>query len=311
MENNKIFRFWVTSSMRDFHVVLGVSAVACWLIGNLSQSPKMHTMSDIVTLFTIIHFFIHSYFHRQQKFVSDNQKMYSLPKKKIAKTGGMFLALFVVLVGIGIAVVKEIYSGTLLAKLKAMYMYLMSKFFGAVFETDGLGRDELYFKDHTDMLGAMNGIAAKADSPWENIVNSIQTVLVVIGVILLIVLCVALIVNYVRNMVSGMKVNGKKYVEKNVSDREESLWGKSSKREKLLDFSPTAKARRIYRRCINKQKGRRQAIPDYMTPAEIENMVSLPADVKYRELHNIYEKARYSEQGCTEDDVKRAKTLNV
>ncbi|MGN0405531.1 MAG: DUF4129 domain-containing protein [Bariatricus sp.] len=311
MENNVLLRFWVNSSMRNFHVTMGVLAVAVHMVGKLSKTPELFALADMVALFAIIHFFIHSYFHRQQKFLSDNQRVYSLPKKKIARTGSLFLIGFLVAVSVGMAVVKEIYSGTLLDKLKAMFFYLLGTLLGSVFDSDGLGRDELMLQDNTDLLGVMNQFSQKSDSPWDNLINSIQTILIVVGVIFLVVLCIMMIVNYVRRLIGGAKFDVKGQRGLDVNDREESLRGKNAKHEKILDFSPNAKARRIYRRSINRQRKRGQVVPEWMTPSEIENMVSLCGEEKHRELHQIYEKARYSETGCTEEDAQRAKALKV
>ena len=41
MENNILIRFWVSRPMRDFHVTLGVAAVAAHVIGNLSKNPAL------------------------------------------------------------------------------------------------------------------------------------------------------------------------------------------------------------------------------------------------------------------------------
>ena len=129
MENNFIYRLWIKSSMRDFHVTLGVLTVVARVVGQLSKHSELYAVADIIAIFAILHFFIHGYFYRQQKFLTDNQRVYSLPKKKIAKTGGVFLCGFVVAVSVGMAVVKEIYSGTLFAKLKAMLFYILGIIF--------------------------------------------------------------------------------------------------------------------------------------------------------------------------------------
>lgn len=311
MENNFVYRLWVKSSMRDFHVVLAVLAVATQVVGRLSGHSELFAVADIIALFTILHYFVHGYFHRQQQFLSDNQRVYSLPKKKIAKTGSLFLCGFLVAVSVGMAVVKEIYTGTLWAKIKAMFLYLLGVMFGAILDTDGLGKDELLLQDNTNLLGVMNQFSPKTDSPWDNIMNMVQSVLVVIGIIFLLVLCVVMIVNYVRRLLgkAGFELKGGRGLD--VNDREESIRERGAKRESILDFSPNAKTRRIYRRAINKQRRRGQAVPEWMTPSEIETMVAIAGDEQHMELHRIYEKARYSETGCTEEDAKRAKTLKV
>lgn len=68
MENNFFFQFWVSRSLRDFHVVLSVVAVCSQVIGAVSGNQNISSFGDIIALFTILHFFLHGYFYRQQNF---------------------------------------------------------------------------------------------------------------------------------------------------------------------------------------------------------------------------------------------------
>lgn len=311
MENNKILRLWVSSSMRDFHVFLAVAAVATWLIGNLSKNPNMHILSDCLTWFTILHYFLHGYFYRQQKFLSNNQKNYSLPKKKIARCGGIFLCGFLICVCIGMAVVREIYTGTFLAKLKAIVYYVLAKVFGIMIENGGLENDGLHVNHNVSILDELALVSQKADSPWERLVDHVQSVLIMIGIVVILMLLILVIVNYIRRIFEKKKLDVENHSGKNIEDREVSLWGSAKTREKFLDFSPAAKTRRIYRKCINRHRKGGRMIQEWMSPSEIERLVAIPKEENYQELHEIYEKARYSEFGCTEEEAKRAKNLKI
>ena len=311
MENNFFVRFWVTRSMRDFHVTLAVIAVVAKVIGAISHNAALPVIGDVVALFGIIHYFFHGYFHRQQQFLINNMRTYSLPKKKIARIGSGFLGGFMLLVCIGMAVVRELYTGTLLAKLKIFFSYIMKTILDALFGTDGLGTDDHIIQNNYDLIGAMNSIAAKEETPWENFINAVQTVLIIIGVIMLVVLIVMFAVNAVRNVLSKAGITVKKNVGKETSDREESLRGTAVRRDKLLDFSANAKIRRIYRKVINRQRRKGQTVPEWMTPAEIESHVAIPENQQARQLHEIYEKARYSESGASDEEARQVGKLVV
>lgn len=311
MENNKLFLFWKNSTMRDFHVSLAVIAVASHMVGRLSKNEYAFVLADVIALFTIFHYFVHGYLYHQHKFLTDNQRVYSLPKKKIARTGTIFLTAFLFVVSVTIAIVKEIYSGTLVEKIKTIFLYLVGTFFGSLLETGGLGEDELLLQNNYDLIGTLNQISAKTDSPWEKVISSVQTFLIVVGVIFLLVLCVAAIAGYIRKMIAGTRVIVRDEQGREVKDREEKIKNVSAKREHILDFSPTAKARRIYRKYIHRQRKKGQVLSESLTPAEIEKLVAMPEEEKYLTLHQIYEKARYSEFGCTEEEAQKVKTLKV
>ena len=71
---------------------------------------------------------------------------------------------------------------------------------------------------------------------------------------------------------------------------------KKSGKLKLLDFSPNAFIRRKYMKTIKKAK--KSAPDEWLAPEEIESF----AGVENKTLHHVYEKARYSREGCTAED---------
>lgn len=310
MENNFFFQFWVSRSLRDFHVVLSVVAVCSQVIGAVSGNQNISSFGEIIALFTILHFFLHGYFYRQQKFLSDNMRVYSLPKKKIARTGSLFLLLFLTCICIGMAIVREIYSGTLLEKVKFLFLYLFQSLFGHLFQSDGLGKGELLTQEN-HLLGVMNQVSSKTDSAWDNLINQVQTVLILLGILLLIVLCIFAVVSFVRRITAKTHLQIKQVVRKDTIDQEKQLRGAASSKEKLLDFSPVAKIRRTYRRCINQRRRKNQSIPQWMSPKEVEQLVSVPEEMAYQQLHALYEKARYSQSGCSQEDVQTVKKLKI
>lgn len=310
MENNFFFQFWVSRSLRDFHVVLSVVAVCSQVIGAVSGNQNISSFGEIIALFTILHFFLHGYFYRQQKFLSDNMRVYSLPKKKIARTGSLFLLLFLTCICIGMAIVREIYSGTLLEKIKSLFLYLFQSLLDQAFQSDGLGKGDMISQENT-LFGAMNQISAKPDSAWENLINQIQTILILLGILLLIVLCIFAVVSFVRRIAAKAHLQIKQVVRKDTIDQEKQLRRTASSKEKLLDFSPVAKIRRAYRRCINQRRRKNQSIPQWMSPKEVEQLVSVPEEMAYQQLHALYEKARYSQSGCSQEDVQTVKKLKI
>ncbi len=310
MENNFFFQFWVSRSLRDFHVVLSVVAICSQIIGAVSGNQNISSFGEIIALFTILHFFLHGYFYRQQKFLSDNMRVYSLPKKKIARTGSLFLLLFLTCICIGMAIVREIYSGTLLEKIKSLFLYLFQSLLGQAFQSDGLGKGEMISQENT-LFGAMNQISAKPDSAWENLINQIQTILILLGILLLIVLCIFAVVSFVCRIAAKAHLQIKQVVRKDTIDQEKQLRRTASSKEKLLDFSPVAKIRLAYRRCINQRRRKNQSIPQWMSPKEVEQLVSVPEEMAYQQLHALYEKARYSQSGCSQEDVQTVKKLKI
>ncbi len=67
-------------------------------------------------------------------------------------------------------------------------------------------------------------------------------------------------------------------------------------------LSPSQQIRRRYKRVI--RKAAKAAPSRWGTPTEIEHQAAVAQDGQMQTLHGYYEKARYSEGGCTQEDLK-------
>lgn len=76
-------------------------------------------------------------------------------------------------------------------------------------------------------------------------------------------------------------------------------------------FHPNAVIRKRFKKQIKKgnASGKKAGspIPGSLTPAELEQYANLPDDERTRLLHELYEKARYSKDGCTKEDAAALK----
>ena len=85
------------------------------------------------------------------------------------------------------------------------------------------------------------------------------------------------------------------------SEARESLAKKKREPDRL--FSPNKKIRRLYKKTIQKADKIRPRGTE--TPFELEEKAGLSENAKMQELHKYYEKARYSEEGCTKEEAER------
>ena len=94
-------------------------------------------------------------------------------------------------------------------------------------------------------------------------------------------------------------VDRRDLVENLPEDERTTVRGRAQKRDRpgFLDRSPTAAVRRKYRKTL--LHAAKEPPARWMSPAEAEAHAKLQNDA----LHVVYEKARYSEKGCTKDDL--------
>ena len=70
-----------------------------------------------------------------------------------------------------------------------------------------------------------------------------------------------------------------------------------------FSFHPNAYIRKKYKKTIQKGSKSNSDIPTSYTPTELEHYANLDETNETTTLHNLYEKARYSKQGCTKEDA--------
>ncbi|MGN0439612.1 MAG: hypothetical protein ACI4HH_02415, partial [Hominenteromicrobium mulieris] len=94
-------------------------------------------------------------------------------------------------------------------------------------------------------------------------------------------------------------VDRRDLVENLPEDERTTVRERAQKRDRpgFLDRSPTAAVRRKYRKTL--LHAAKEPPARWMSPAEAEAHAKLQNDA----LHIVYEKARYSEKGCTKDDL--------
>ncbi|MGI6255667.1 MAG: hypothetical protein ACOYJZ_08545 [Acutalibacter sp.] len=91
------------------------------------------------------------------------------------------------------------------------------------------------------------------------------------------------------------------FLSRDAQEQEEELPAQRQKRPALWDRSPTAQVRRKYRRTVLRTAKERP--PRWAAPQEIEETAGLSDTL----LHSLYEKARYSQEGCTAQENRSLK----
>ncbi len=120
---------------------------------------------------------------------------------------------------------------------------------------------------------------------------------------------VFLIVMFARQIIRGMKRMGKNFsVEEEDEvvflepDRTDSVTGIFRRKKRDSFLSANQQVRKRYKKTIKKATKEKPSAT--ATPSELEKNAGLEDDASMRALHDLYEKARYSENGCSGDDMK-------
>lgn len=138
--------------------------------------------------------------------------------------------------------------------------------------------------------------------------NVVFALLAVIGIIIFSMLVWSFFKNFLREFRLARKENNDVVVYVPPAETEERE-REAPKSPGFFDRTPEAKIRRLYLRFIQKQPGAKR-IHASETPSELEMTAGVrdsdfSANASVQEVHEIYERARYSTLGVTNEDVRR------
>lgn len=238
--------------------------------------------------------FTHHGIERIESYIDVNKDMRNMPARRILRISSALLAAAVV-----------IFSITLLpALLNSDMEYRYTPPPVSEEETSLSLPEEEILQDDTgqgDMMAAMD---VEPNPILEAIFQILEYVLV-IGFSILIVFGIIYGALHLSRMFRQSFQDRGDFVENLQDDELEAIRERARRirdRPGLFDRSPNAVIRRRYRKTVlHAAKNRPQA---WMTPCEAENHAGLTGDAIER-LHNVYEKARYSPEGCTRQDFSQ------
>lgn len=248
----------------------------------IAVEPQLQILAVLLAFIYIVMNVVYNGLIRLDNYIDMNSGINDFPAKRIGRSGG-------VVFGIGAVMVLAVIIPVLLMNFKFIPVHINMN---APRESVG-----------TQITNDMEGSVQKDD--WMKYID--ETVKPVVdlsflGDIAMVaagVLTAALIAYGIYSASRSFRrtVSEKNDVIESTAGGGEALSArKKSGKLKLLDFSPNVFIRRKYMKTIKKAK---KAAPDeWLAPEEIESF----AGVENKTLHHVYEKARYSREGCTAED---------
>ena len=128
--------------------------------------------------------------------------------------------------------------------------------------------------------------------------QAVGKVLVSFVAAVIIIALAVVIYNLAKSFAETSVIREENDIIEQIKDREEKLPTQKKKPRLVPDLSPNGAIRKKYRKAV--LAGDYSPQP-WQSPAEIEKN----AGIQNETLHELYEKARYSETGCSADDKKR------
>lgn len=289
-----------SNSLADFEKPSAIIAALLFIVGlwvwllTVKKLLIIFYICEAVYVFSLI---IYKNLKSADDFIWQNRRTAFLSAEQIKNANYLITSIL----GAGIlaaATTCAILFSPLLNLLKQPIQKLLADVFGAdvLFQdTGGILEDEI--KEIEPYVGEL----AKNDSPGSLFVMLLINILGVISLVLLVIFII-----YIIRQLSGGINDGdiKEYI---IPYRKNEASSVDKENEEMTDDKPAKKIRKLYKKTIKSNLKKNCFIPKASTPNEQKKLAGLSGEWSEKFVE-LYHKARYSDEECTEADVEKMKS---
>lgn len=297
MTKYKWINRWIICDLENLHFFAALFCVIVYLAGLAAESTLLKQAGYLGSLILILLFFLHKNLHAQYEFLKLHEKIDHLPVEQMKQVNAFFMSLFLGLTAVLLLSVWMLPIQPVLLAILRSIVFIIRQIVG-LFDF-GEKKEADMFLDEAVGNGGMPDLGTM-ETTW--ITRVLDFLMEVIGYILLALLIWYLLRILYQRLCRLFRPrvfddDEKVFLTPQVSTKFLSGRGRKRKeRELWSDFSYNGRVRKTYMKTIRKYNAERKKIPPSASPKEIESFVGVERKEIF--LHQLYEKARYSEKGC-------------
>lgn len=243
-------------------------------------------------------------FSRLDEIYRDNQETCNFPARRLFSTDVAFMGVTGVLVFVGMMIFYNSPFGNIFVLLKNGFLRLLGLFLGWLFKDKGPGENSL----ESTILETLESATEESDEYIDDynpgvLQDIMNAIVIVAGIVLLIILIVGVIkairkVFYYLGQIQGAEGDViesldeiEKVSPKTVLQRE----------EEISDRDLNMRARKLYKKQLRTRR-KEKSLPN---PGEVPSEITrrFATEEEAQEITRIYEKARYSDEKISQEEV--------
>ncbi len=281
--------------------------VILYIIGTLTHNDLVTTVNYYLVFAYTILIILYKNMASLDGYLAYNSSVENIPVRQIRKNNSMIMAVFMVMVVLMMIFLPMTGMSNLIILagkgLRAALIFILGLFSKEKAETVA---EEITEQMGQDMPENFSGLVDDTPAWVTALYNSLS---IAMGVAVGILLFAALVAAVYRLI--------KKFYRPNFDNNDEAVFldpiqtpddmdrAGRFHRPLWLSFDPNSVIRKHYRKMILKRK--KHIDRNTYTPEELEEYAEVPESEQRTKLHRLYEKARYSSEGCTREDVQTLK----
>lgn len=309
------FKFWSKNSLRKRivnspSIFFEIFFIIVLIHGTIVNYKEIIILSYALGLIFLLVKFITNYLDNLEVYIARNSNVKNVPIKQLISLNSSIFFIIIFLIFIILAIVKilnlEKYLYAPFEPILSFLKIALATFFKYLFSiaTDSSNPS---FSEVEETIPVETATALSSNNAFTKVLETLFNIFVFLLVAFFCYLAIKIIYSYLRNNFSknNIKTDKIEYLNsEKIIDNEEKINSKFSLKPK----NNNEKIRKIFYKRVKKNK--KLNINNKLTAKEISNKISKNDNVSLEELTTLYEKARYSNINCSNEDVEKAKKVN-
>ena len=309
------FKFWSKNSLRKRlvnspSIFFEIFFIIVLIHGTIVNSKEIIILSYALGLIFLLVKFITNYLDNLEIYIARNSNIKNVPIKQLISLNSSIFFIIIFLIFIILAIVKilnlEKYLYAPFEPILSFFKIALTTFFKYLFSiaTDSSNPS---FSEVEETIPIETATALSGNSTFTKVLETLFNIFVFLLVAFFCYLAIKVIYSYLKNNFSknNIKTDKIEYLNsEKIIDTEEKINSKFSLKPK----NNNEKIRKIFYKRVKKNK--KLNINNKLTAKEISNKISKNDNISLEELTTLYEKARYSNTNCNNEDVEKAKKVN-
>ena len=284
-------------------ILLAAAGVLC-LVNYYTKDPFFADCAYAVFVVDIFSVLIHTNQQGIYDYMRMNKDVSHVPKRQIYLINTLLLTGFLILTGGCMFLFVHLPYRNVIDAVKTVFVAVIRWILQLLLRKGSAPEEEIITQETEPFF--QNLPRSQNVSWFAQILEYLFLIIAVVSIAAILVLLLVAIYRKLTSRREGTELDKREFVSPKM-ERKKVKRTSSGEKLRFFDRSTEGRIRKLYYRSIRRRLRSGKTPSRSMTPSQIEALASLSQNPGADQLHEAYEKARYDTEGCTKEDLEKAK----
>lgn len=285
-------------------MILLAAAGGLCLVNYYTKDPFFADCAYAVFVVDIFSVLIHTNQQGIYDYMRMNKDVSHVPKRQIYLINTLLLTGFLILTGGCMFLFVHLPYRNVIDAVKTVFVAVIRWILQLLLRKGSAPEEEIITQETEPFF--QNLPRSQNVSWFARILEYLFLIIAVVSIAAILVLLLVAIYRKLTSRREGTELDKREFVSPKM-ERKKVKRTSSGEKLRFFDRSTEGRIRKLYYRSIRRRLRSGKTPSRSMTPSQIEALASLSQNPGADQLHEAYEKARYDTEGCTKEDLEKAK----